>query len=207
MRTADERERLARLERERDAVEHVAVRVGVAGALLHGRDRRAGSRRIPEDDVVELDAATRIDEIDGARSFLDRFRCVEHLEHSLEAHHRRHQVDPGVGQAGQWRVHPPDQRGECHQRARRDVAVDHVDRAEPVDRRRAERTDEPERHEEHAAEHRRPHAGVSDRVGLRRERRVLALLIAEQLHEDGAGDVEALGHLGVHAGVVLHLLA
>ena len=88
----------------------------------------------------------------------------------------------------------------------RDVAVDDVDGTDAVDRGRAERGDEPERHEEDPAEHRRADARVAHRGGAPAEHRVLTVEVAEQLDEHRARHVEALGHLRVHRRVVLHLL-
>ncbi len=70
---ADERNGLTRRDRQRQAPEHVDVGIGFdgeAGVLLHRRDRRIRRRRIAEHDVVELDSAARIDEVDRARPFL-----------------------------------------------------------------------------------------------------------------------------------------
>ena len=79
--------------------------------------------------------------------------------------------------------------------------------ADAVDRHGADRRDEAEGDEEHAAVQRLTDAGVAHAAGVRLERRQLAAVVAEQLDEQRAGDVEALGHLRVHRRVVLHLLA
>ena len=205
---AHQRQRLARLDHQAHAGEHVTVRVGAGDhELLHRRDRRAARRRIAERDVAELDPPRRLDEVDRAWAVGDRLRRVEHLEHALERHHRRHQVDARVGEPGQRLVHARDQRRQRDERAARDVAADDELCADAVDRRRAERGHQSERDEEHAPEHRRANAGVAHGVGALAEHRVLPIERAEQLDQRRAGDVEALGHLRVHRRVVLHLLA
>ncbi len=206
---ADERHGLAGLDPQRQPAQDVDIGVGVAtepGILLHRGDRRLRCRRIAEHDVVELDRPPRADEIDGARPFLDRLGSVEHLEHPLEADHRGHQVDPCVGQPGEWLVHAGDQCRERHQGADLDRTVDHHHRPDAVDRCGAERTDEPERHEEHPAEHRRLDAGVTHATGPTLERLALTGTRPEQLHQACSRHVETLGHLGVHRRVVAHLL-
>ena len=79
--------------------------------------------------------------------------------------------------------------------------------ADAIDRHGADRRDEAEGDEEHAAVQRLTHSGVAHAGGVRLERRQLAAVVTEQLDEEGAGDVEALRHLRVHRRVVLHLLA
>ena len=75
--------------------------------------------RVAERHVVQLDAAGRGDEVDGAGAVLDGDRRVEHLEHALEADHRGHQVDPGVREAGEWPVQPGGVGGQGHEGADR----------------------------------------------------------------------------------------
>ena len=55
------------------------------------------------------------------------------LEDPLEGHHRGHEVDPGVRQAGEGLVDAGDEGGQGDQGARGDVAVDHEQGAEAVD--------------------------------------------------------------------------
>ncbi len=92
-------------------------------------------------------------------------------------------------------------------RADLDAAVDHHEGTEAVDRHGAERTDEPEGDEEHPSEQRRLDSGVAHAGRPSVERLPFAAAGSEQLHEGRTRDVEALGHLGVHRGVVAHLLA
>ena len=156
-RRSHERDGFASGDGEREPPQHIDVRVGVAaesGVLFHRCNCRVGSGRVAEDDVVELDRAPRIDEVDCTRPLLDCFGCVEHLEHPLEADHRRHQIDAGVREPGERLVHACHQRSECDERADQDRAVDHHERAEAVHRGRAEGADQSESHEEHSPQHR-----------------------------------------------------
>ena len=67
--------------------------VSGSGRPLVGSDSSEASdtsrrRRVAEPDVVELDAACAVDEVDGAGRVGDRVRRVEHLEHPLERDER-----------------------------------------------------------------------------------------------------------------------
>ena len=78
----------------------------------------AEAGRVAEPHVVELDAAGRRDQVDGAGPVLDGDGRVEHLEHPLEADQGRHEVDPGVGEAGERPVDPRDVGGHGHRACR-----------------------------------------------------------------------------------------
>ena len=102
-------------------------------------------------------------------------------------------------------VEAGEQRGEGQQRADRERAVDGHDAAEAVDHRRRERRDEGEGGHEDRAVEGDLDADVADPTGALG---VLGLLTggrAEELDEQGAGDVEALGHPRAHVGVERHL--
>ena len=150
---------------------------------------------------------TRRDEVDGAGAVLEVVRGVEHLEHPLEADERGHHVDPGVGELGERPVDAGDEGGQGHEGARAERAVDDEDAPEPVDGRGGERADEAEGDEEGAAVHGGAHADGAHAVGPGREVGRLVVELAEQLHQQRAGHVEALGHRGVHRRVEVHLLA
>ena len=206
----DEGNGLAGSHGEREALEHVDVGVGVdrePGVLLHRRHRSLARRWVTEHDIVELDRPDRVDQVDGPRPLLDRFGRVEHLEHPLEADHRRHQVDTGVREPRERLVDPRDECGEGDQRAGRDATVDHHDRPDAVDGRRAEGAHQTECHEEHPPVEGGADAGVADTVGVEFERCLLPLAGTEQLDQRRARHVEPLGHLRVHRRVVRHLLA
>jgi hypothetical protein len=89
---------------------------------------------------------------------------------------------------------------------RLDVAADDQVGADAVDRRRAERADQPEGDEEDPAVHRRLDPDVADSRGAAGEQRSLVVRPAEQLHQLRTGNVEPLGHLRVHLRVGVHLL-
>ena len=101
------------------------------------------------------------DEVDGAGPVGDGHRGVEHLEDPLEADERGHQVDPGVGEAGQRLVDAGDVGGQGDERAERDGAVDHQLAADAVDGGGADGADEAEGDEEHPAVHGRADADVA----------------------------------------------
>ena len=109
-RRADERDRLARLDRERDVAQDPVARLVAAGRArrLQRLDRHLVARRVAEPHVVELDAALRVDEVDRAGPVGDRGREVEHLEHPLERHERGEDVDARVRELRERLVHLPD---------------------------------------------------------------------------------------------------
>ena len=79
--------------------------------------------------------------------------------------------------------------------------------ADPVHGSRRQGTDEPQGDEEGPAVDGRADAHRPDAVGAHGEVGRLLRGAAEQLHEQGAGDVEPLGHRGAHRRVEVHLLA
>ena len=156
--------------------------------------------------MVEPDLAPRRDQIDGPRAVDDGFGRIEHLEDPLEADHRSHQVDTGVGEPGERLVHPGDQCGERDQGAVGDGAVNDVERSDAVHRRRADGADHAERHEEDPAVHGRRDADVAHSPRPTVEQIDLVAGSSEQLHQLRARHVEPFGHLAVHLGVHAHLL-
>ena len=131
----------------------------------------------------------------------DRRGEVEHLEHALEADERGHDVDLHVGERGQRPVQPVEVRREGDEGAdaeRTEIAI-----TPPRPYTRAV-----------ASEARRPRAVMNTREYIAEvtpmsrtrpartaEVRRLASGIAEQLHEQGARHVEALGHHLAHLAV------
>ena len=76
----------------------------------------------------------------------------------------------------------------------------------PVDERGADGTDQRERSDEDSGVHRRLHTDVADPTGAVAEVDSLAAMAAEQLDQEGAGDVETLGHRVVHRRIEVHPL-
>ena len=70
----DQRHGLARLDDERDVLEHITIGIGASECTrrLERRHGDRGGRRVAEPDVVELDATDGVDEIDRARPVDDR---------------------------------------------------------------------------------------------------------------------------------------
>ena len=66
-----------------------------------------------------------LDEVDGARAVGDRVGRVEHLEDAVERDERRHDVDAGVGEAGERCVDAGDVGRHGDERADADRAADH----------------------------------------------------------------------------------
>ena len=142
----------------------------------------------------------------GVGGLGDQRLQVEHLEDPLERHERGEDVDAHVGDRGERAVEPGQQRGEGEQGADRQGVVDGHHTAHAVDHGGRERRDEGERDEEHRAVDRDAHADVAHLGGADGVLLVLDGGAAEQLDEQGAGDVEALGHAGADLGVLHHLL-
>ena len=86
------------------------------------------------------------------------------------------------------------------------VPADGHEAADAVDHRGRQRRDEGERDEEHRAVDGDAHADVAHPGGADGVLLVLDGGAAEQLDEQRAGDVEALGHPGAEVGVLHHLL-
>ena len=137
----------------------------------------------------------------------DRLGRIEDLEDALEVDHRGHQVDASVGQRRERHVHPCHQRRQGHEGAGGDGPSDDEVTSDAVDRHGTDGGDEAEGDEEDPPVQRLADAGVADAAGVTLERRELVAVVAEELDEDGTGDVEALRHLCAHRRVVLHLLA
>ncbi len=136
-RRADEGDHLARLDRQAHVVEHLAADRLFGAGRFERRHRGVGG--IVERHVVDLDATARVFEVDGAGPVVDGDGRVEHLEDPLERHQGRHDVDAGVGQAGERCVDAGDVRRQREERADRDGLRDHQLGAEAVDRRGTER--------------------------------------------------------------------
>ena len=208
-RRADEGDELTGLDRGADVVEDLgagAVVDRAARADLERPQRHLGARRVAERDVVDLDAADRVDQVDGPGPVDERVLEVEHLEDPVERDERRHDVDPGVGERRQRVVEPHHQRGHGRHGAQGDGAGDDHLAAEPVDEHRADRPDEGQGDHERAAVHGALDADVAHPPGAVAEGLRLAVALTEQLHQQGARHVEALGHLGVHGRVEVEAL-
>ena len=168
-------------------------------------DRDLVGRRVAERDVVELDAARRIHEVHRADVVGDGDRSVEHLEHPVEADQRAHQIDAGVGEPGDRLVDAPGVRRHRDEGSDLDRSAHNHLPTDAVDQRCPDRGDHAEGDEEHPSVHRRLDPLVADLRRPVREGVELVLAPTEQLHEGRAGDVEALRHLRVEAGVEVHL--
>ena len=206
---SDERDELTGLDDERHVAQDPAALHLVVGdgALLEGGQGRHGGGRVPEPHVIELDASLRRDQVEGAGPVVDQRGEVEHLEHALERHQRGQHVDASVRELREWLVDLGDVHREGGHRPDRQRSGDHQVAADVVDDRGTDRGDEAERDEQHARVHGARHADVSDALGPIRELLELAVLLAEELHDQRAGDVEALGGRVVHRRVQLHALA
>ena len=77
--------------------------------------------------------------------------------------------------------------------------------ADPVDRGRADGTEQCQGDEEDPGVHGGSHSQVPHVAGLVRELFPLGVVASEQLHQQRSGDSQPLGHERVHVGVVLHL--
>ena len=205
-RGSDEGDEVAGRRRDGDVVEHDAAAATVTrGDRLERGERDLVGGRVAERHVVELDAERTAGQGDGAGPLLDERLEVEHLEDALEGDERRHDVDAHVGQGRERAVEAGEQRGEGQQRADGERAVDGHDAAEAVDHRRRERRDEREGGHEDRAVERDLDADVADAAGALGILGLLTRGRAEELDEQGAGDVEALGHPRAHVGVERHL--
>ena len=207
-RGAHEGDHLTGLDGEVDVEEHLGRR----GAVEH-RDRlQRGERdllgaRVGEVDVVELDAPGAAGDGDRVRRLVDHRRQVEHLEDALEGDERGHHVDVDVGERGERTVETVEVGGERDHGADVEGAVHRQHPAPAVHQRGGEGRDEEQRGHEHPRVHRLGDADVAHPGGLLLEAVALLVLAAEQLHQQGAGDVEPLSHRRAHAGVDLHPLA
>ena len=119
-RRTDQRHRLARLQRQADTPRSTS-RSGSGRAARSALRATPPSLRPPAGSGTSR-RRTRSSPFGSTRSTAPgrsviALRCIEHLEHPLEADHRRHQVDAGVGQSGERLVDPGDERGEGDERA------------------------------------------------------------------------------------------
>ena len=186
---------------------HCGVRSRVRLGRLQRRDRDVLSPWIAERHVPELHATSRRDQFDCPRVLGDRHWRIQYLEHPLEADECGQHFESGVRQSREWLVDALDEGGHRHEGADGDSPIDDHERSNAVDGHCSEGSDEAECDEEHSAIHRRLHTDVAHPRRARRERSNLFRPPAEQLDEQCAGNVEALGHLRVHLGIQPHLLA
>ena len=118
-RRTDEGDHLPGLGGERDALEDPVGRLVAQRRVpvrLERGDRHGGAGRVAEPHVVDLDAARRASTRSTAPgAVVDGAGRVEHLEHPLEGDDGGHEVDPGVGEAGERRVDA----GDVERRGRR----------------------------------------------------------------------------------------
>ena len=205
----DERYQLTGLDRQADVAQDPRARVVFCRdeALFEGRQRRQCRRGVPEPHVVELDASTRIHEVDGIVGLLDERREVEHLEDAFERNERGHHVHSSVRELGERLVDLAHIEHERRDRPGRDSAIDRKPTAEVVHDRGSDRGDEAERREQHSRVHRRRDADVAHAPGTTREELAFTLVTTEQLDDQRARDVEPLGDGVVHRGIQLHRLA
>ncbi|MNW55798.1 hypothetical protein D3C74_334820 [compost metagenome] len=145
-----------------------------------------GERRAVESDVVG--------QVARVRRVRDGRLEVEDLEHPLEADECGHDVHLHVGQRGERAVEACEVRGQGHDHADGERPPDGHDATEPVDDRDGDRGDGRQGHAEDRRVHGRGHADVAHASGLLGVGRGLLLGAAEDLHEVGARDVEALVH-------------
>ena len=178
-----------------------------AGDAFQRGQRDLGRGRVAEADVVELDGDRAAGQRRRVGGVDDRRLQVEHLEHPLEADERRHHVDLHVGQRGERSVEAVEVGGEGDERADAERAGDRHHAADAVDEGGGERGEQAERGHHDPGVHRRRDADVADPAGPVREGVGLGLRAAEQLDEQGARDVEALGHHLAHLAVEAVLLA
>ena len=154
-----------------------------------------------------MDGAARQLQLARVRTVRHEVRKVQHFEHALEGHERRHQVDPRVRERHQRRIEL------AHERHHRDDVTDAEETlrgerpADPVDDRTPEGGDEPEEEVEGARVDGDPDAHVADARRLRAERVAFDVRAPEELGEHRAGHVEALLHRRVHVRVEVHLVA
>ena len=177
------------------------------GDVLQRRQRHLLGAGVGEPHVAQAHAHRAVGQRPGVRALGDHRLEVEHLEHPLERHQRRHHVDAGVRQRGHRRVEPGEQQRERDDRPRRDRPGDRQVPAQAVDQRLRQRRDQRQRGDEHPRHHRRPHADVADPLGPLAELARLLVRPAEQLHQGGARRGEPLRHLAAHAGVEVGRLA
>ncbi len=145
-------------------------------------------------------------QVDGVVLLLHQRRQVEHLEDPLEGDQRGHHVDAHVREALQRPEQAQQQRRQREQGADRQGPGDGELTAHAVDQGRRERG-----HREHGGAEDPGGQGDADTevahpAGLGREGLVLLVASAEQLQQQGATDVEALGHHVAEVGVAVHLL-
>ena len=130
---------------------------------------------------------------------------VQHLEHPLERDECRHDVDAGVGQAGEGLIDAHYQQAHGGQRADRHRTGDDEVPPDPVDRGGAHGAQQGEGDHEHPRVHGRAHAQVAHLPRLVAERLPLGVVAPEQLHKQRSSHAKPLGHERVHVGVVFHL--
>ena len=117
-RRTHERNGLARSDRQGEIAKYITVGIATLGSgRLKRLNRHGRAWRIPERDIAELDRTDGIDEIDRVGSIDDRDWRVEHLEDTFETHECGHEIDAGIGEAGERLVHPRHQRCQQHQGA------------------------------------------------------------------------------------------
>jgi len=120
---------------------------------------------VPEPHAIELDPTLGGVQLRRIRRVGNRDWEVEDLEHPLERHHRGEHFDARVRELGERLVQLIDVEHERGDGAGRDRARDREVAADPVDDRAADRGDEPEGHEQHAAVHGGAHADVTNAAG------------------------------------------
>jgi hypothetical protein len=93
---------LARLGSERHPAQDFLAAAGVQRHdLLQRSERHPVGRGIAERHVVELHRYRAVGHRDSAGFLADQRAQVEHLEHTVEADQRRHDVQPRSGQRGE----------------------------------------------------------------------------------------------------------
>src|SRR5829696_10205511 len=208
-RRTDQGDQLAGADGEADVVQDRLAGCGPDRGRAAGEagDGRLLGGRVAEADVVELDPPGRLVQMDRPGTVADRALEVEHLEHPLEGHERGHHVHAGVGQGGEGAVDLGDQGGQGDHVAGLQLVLEHLPGPEPVDGGRAHGADQAEDDEEGLPVEGGADADVADPGGLAGEAGQLPVAAAEQHHQQGPGDVEALVHGRVHVRVELHGLA
>ncbi len=151
--------------------------------------------------MVELDAGRPGRDRAGVGLVLDHGRQVEDLEDPVEGDQGRHDVDLDVGQGGERAVEAGEVGGQGHHRPHLQGAVDHLDATPAVDHRGGQRRGEGQGGDEEPGVHGLGDADVPDPAGLLLELVPLLRRASEQLDQQGARDVEPLGHGVVHLGV------
>ena len=114
---------------------------------------------------------------------------------------RRHDVDPHIGQRRERPVEPAEIRGQRDERAHLQRALGRQPATDPVRDRRGQRRHQAQGNEENAGIHGGLDADVTHPPGPTPELVGLLGGATEQLHQQRAGDVETLGHRGVHLRV------